>query len=149
MKARKLAARTDTTTPIFDARRLRDELDHPHPMRQAAAYAAARAVLALAEDRFTLLEGTRAEVWAHVLDATRLQADVARGRATRERPADPMRAVGAQLVLDTIARVLALRSSAESTDELPSELVDPADLGRARDRLDAWMREHDRARHAA
>ena len=153
MTAQQLAERKHdgSTRPIFDAQRLRDELHHPNPMRQAAAYAATRAVLALAEDRFTFFEGTRAGVWAHIFDADRLQHDIERGRPSRLRPADPLRAVGAQMVLEGIARVNALRSSNEiaAPTRPVAEHVDRDELHRVRERLDVWMRALAIARRAA
>jgi hypothetical protein len=150
MTAQKLAGRTDdnATQQIFDSHRLRDELHHAHPMRAAAACVAARAVLALADDRLTFFEGTRAEVWAHIFDDDRLQAEIERGRPSRNRPADPLRAVGAQMVIDAVTRLVALRSSIVS--EQPGvEPVSGDELRRVRDRFERWMRARDNARRAA
>jgi hypothetical protein len=152
MTAQQLAGNTSNTEGrIFDVRRLREELHHPHPIRQAAAYAAARAVLALAEDRCTFFEGTRAEVWAHILDEDRLRAEIERRRPSRNRPVDPLRAVGAQLVIDAIARLVALRSSTENAipQQLFAQLTDSAELRRVGDRLDMWMHAAETARRAA
>jgi hypothetical protein len=94
---------------LFTTQNLLDELHHPHPTRRAAAAAAARWIIALASDRVTFWEGTRTEVWSHIFDLDRLQDDIDRGDP-RRCPRDPMRAVGAQLVIEAVERVIALRS---------------------------------------
>jgi hypothetical protein len=140
MTAQKLAGRP---LQIFDAQRLRDELHHPHPTRRAAAYEAARWILALATDRHTFFEGTRADVWANIFNMDRLQRDIDSGTPSRMRPADPMRSVGALLVVEALERVIALRSSgrlANANDQSTGSIA-TEEFTRVCNELDRWMSE--------
>jgi hypothetical protein len=139
MTAQLLAGRNngDSAQRLYTTKKLIEELHHPHALHRAAAVDAARWLMALALDRFTFFEGTRAEVWGTIFDGDRLQADIDRGDPRRT-PRDPMRAAGAQLVVDALKRLVALRASAQCAVELPTQPVSRDDLARILAELAAW-----------
>jgi hypothetical protein len=124
---------------LFDAERLLEELHHPHPLRRAAACEAADRVIGLATDRFIFWEGTRAEVWERIFDGELLQRDIDNGKPRKGRSCDPMREVGALLVVEALARVVALRARTECAVDLGIELKSEGEIGNVLANLLGWM----------
>jgi hypothetical protein len=122
---------------LFTTKKLVQELHHPHAVRRAAAADAARWLIALASDRVAFGEGTHAQVWSHIFDRERLQADIDLGDPRRRRR-DPMRAAGARLALESLQRLLALRSS-EGNVELEVPRLSNEDVERVVARLQVWI----------